>query len=124
MKKLITVLCGIIIGLSLFVSTGNTAKAAETDECGCIVSPVLGAEKNKIVATLLSSQEFKNVKHSLKSDGYSYNGVKKIEVFINHSHDDIVMVGVPFYNTKGTLEMAVFFNGIYMDPDLIENDYN
>ncbi|WHY64766.1 hypothetical protein [Neobacillus sp. SuZ13] len=121
MKKLITVLCGIIIGLSLFVSTGNTAKASETDECGCIVSPVLGAEKNKIVAGLLSSQEFKNVKDSLKSEGYSYRGVKNIEVLINHTYDDTVMVGVPFYNADGTLEMAAFFNGIYMDPDLFEH---
>ncbi|WP_144548140.1 hypothetical protein [Bacillus sp. X1(2014)] len=118
MKKLITVLCGIIIGLSLFVSIGNTAKAAE---CECDVTPVLGAEKNKIVANLLNSQEFKNVKHSLKSDGYSYRGAKNIEVLINHTYGNIVMVGVPFYNADGMLEMAAFFNGIYMDPDLIEN---
>ena len=111
MKKLLTILCGIIIGLSLFVSIGNTAKAAE---CGCDVTPVLGAEKNKIVANLLSSHEFKNVKHLLKSEGYSYRGAKNIEVLINHSHKDTVMVGVPFYNEDGTIEMAAFFNGIYM----------
>ena len=62
MKKLLTVLCGVVIALSLFVTTGNTVKAAE---CGCDVSPVIGAEKNKIVAELISSQAFKDAKFSL-----------------------------------------------------------
>ncbi|MEH7377690.1 hypothetical protein [Neobacillus drentensis] len=130
MKKLLTVLCGIIFALSLFVTTGNTAKAApkpslpspEGDhECSCVVSQVFGAEKNKIVADLISSQEFKNVKHSFKSDGYKWRGVKNIEVFINHTMGDMIMVGVPFINEDGTIEMAVFFNGIYMDPNLLGN---
>ncbi|MFP5111978.1 hypothetical protein ACSU64_06310 [Bacillaceae bacterium C204] len=114
MKKLLTVLAGVVIALSLFLTTGNTVKAEEPDECGCIVSPVLGAEKNKIVANLLSSQEFKNVKHSLKGKGYSYRGAKNIEVVINHSQGDITMVAVPFYNQDGFIEMAVFFEGQYM----------
>jgi len=114
LKKLLTILCGIIIGLSLFVSTGNTAKAEVPDECGCIVSPVLGAEKNKIVANLLSSQEFKNVKHTLQSNRYTFRGAKNIEVVINHSKGEITMVAVPFYDQNGFLEMAVFFDGHYM----------
>jgi hypothetical protein len=128
MKKLLTVLCGIIIALSLFVTTGNTAKAEElvqapeeSHECGCVVSQVFGAKKNKIVADLISSQEFKNVKHSFKSDGYKWREVKNIEVFINHTMGDMIMVGVPFINEDGTIELAVFFNGIYMDPNLLGN---
>jgi hypothetical protein len=130
MKKLLTVLAGVVIALSLFVTTGNTVKAAPKPnlpisegehECGCDVSPVLGAEKNKIVADLLSSKEFKNAKHSLKSDGYRYRGADNIEVLINHTYGDIIMVGVPFYNEDGNVEMAAFFNGVYMDPAHLEN---
>lgn len=122
MKKLLTVLSGVIIALSLFVTTGNTVKAeepapaTEEQECGCDVSPVFGAEKNKIVANLLSSQEFKNVKLSLKSKGYSWRGAKNIEVMVNHSFGGMIMVGVPFYDQNGTIEMAVFFDGVFMNP--------
>ncbi|MDR7236760.1 hypothetical protein [Neobacillus drentensis] len=111
MKKLLTVLCGVVIALSLFVTTGNTVKAAE---CGCDVSPVLGAEKNKIVAELISSQAFKDAKFSLRYDGISWKGAKNIEVIVNHTHDDALMVGVPYYTQEGSLKMAVFINGVYM----------
>ena len=122
MKKLLTVLCGIIIALSLFVTTGNTAKAApkpslpspEGDhECGCVVSTVLGAEKNKIVADLLSSQEFKNAKQLITSEGYSWRGIDNIEVEVNHSHGDAVLIVVPFYTQDGNIEIAGFINGRY-----------
>jgi hypothetical protein len=113
MKKLLTVLFGVVIAFSLFVSTGNTVKA---DECGCDVSPVLGAEKNKIVAELISSQEFKNAKLSLRYDGISWKGAKNIEVIVNHTHDNALMVGVPYFTQEGSLVMAVFINGIYMGP--------
>ena len=113
MKKLLTVLCGVVIALSLFVTTGNTVKAAE---CGCDVSPVLGAEKNKIVAELISSQEFKDAKLSLRYDGISWKGAKNIEVIVNHTYGDALMVGVPYYTQEGSLVMAVFINGVYMGP--------
>ncbi|MEH6954763.1 hypothetical protein [Neobacillus drentensis] len=112
MKKLLTVLCGGFIALSLFVTTGNTVKAA--DDCGCDVSPVFGAEKNKIVAELISSQAFKDAKFSLMYDGISWKGAKNIEVIVNHTHDNALMVGVPYYTQEGSLMMAVFINGVYM----------
>ena len=111
MKKLLTVLFGAFIALTLFVTTGNTVKA---DDCGCDVSPVLGAEKNKIVAELISSQEFKDAKLSLRYDGISWKGAKNIEVIVNHTHDNALMVGVPYYTQEGSLMMAVFINGVYM----------
>lgn len=113
MKKLLTVLCGVVIALSLFVTTGNTVKA---EGCGCEVSPVLGAEKNKIVAEVLSSQQFKNAKLSLNNDGISWRGANNIEVIVNHTHDDALMVGVPYFTQEGSLVMAVFINGVYMGP--------
>jgi hypothetical protein len=110
MKKWLTLLSGLLVALSLFVTSGNSVKAATTD-CGCDVSPVFGAEKNKIVAVLISSREFKDAKHSLKNEGYLWKGVNKIEVIVNHSKGDAIMIGVPFYNQDGSIEMAVFING-------------
>lgn len=122
-KKLITVLGGVIIALSLFVTTGNTVKAEETvitpqteedENCECHnVTPILGAEKNKIVADLLSSQEFKDTKLTLKSDGYSWRGAKNIEVLV-HNKYGYIMIGVPFINNEGILEMAAFFDGKFL----------
>jgi hypothetical protein len=117
MKKILTVLCGVLVGLSLFVTTGNTAKA---EECGCDVSPVLGAEKNKIVAELISSQEFKDSKLSIKNEGYGWKGVSNFEVIVNHTYGEAIMIGVPYYNHDGSVEMAVFINGTYMGHNPME----
>jgi hypothetical protein len=111
LKKLLTVLCGVIIALSLFVTTGNTVKAAD---CGCDVSPVLGAEKNKIIANLLSSQKFKDTKHTIFEEGYKWRGASNIEVMVNHTHGDALMIGIPFYTKDGSIVMAVYINGVYM----------
>lgn len=112
MKKLITIIGGLLVAVSLFVTSGNTAKAAT--DCGCDVSPVLGAEKNKVVAELISSQEFKDAKVVIKNDGYSWRGVKNIEVVVNHSKDNALMIGVPVLNGDGIIQMAVFINGKFM----------
>jgi hypothetical protein len=116
MKKLLTVLCGVVIALSMFVTTGNTVQAEESHEggCGCIVEPVFGAEKNKIIAALISSPEFKNAKLSVKSDGYTWRGAKNIEVVVNITYGGMIMVGVPYLNNNGTVEIAAFFDGVYM----------
>ncbi|QCJ42790.1 hypothetical protein FAY30_13205 [Bacillus sp. S3] len=120
MKKLLTVLCGILVALSLFVTTGNTAKAAVTvqsdelsGECGCVVEPILGSERNKIAANLISSEAFKTVKKNLKKDGLKWTDANSLEVIHNISHN-IVMVGVPFENKHGDVFMAVFFDGTFM----------
>ncbi|PLS09546.1 hypothetical protein [Neobacillus cucumis] len=118
MKKFLTVLSGVLVALTLFVTSGNSAKAAT--DCGCDVSPVFGAEKNKMVADLISSQEFKDAKRSIKNEGYSWRGVKNIEVIINHSHGDAIMIGVPFYSSDRSIEMAVFINGKFMGHQPLE----
>ena len=120
MKKIVTLLCTSLIVLLMFVGPGNAALANEGEEheCSCIVEPVYGAEKNKIVSNLLKSEEFKKVKKDNMMNGLKWNGVKEVEVIYNITHD-IMMVGVPFINDDGTVLMEAFFNGVYMDPDLI-----
>jgi len=120
MKKFLTIVFGGMIALSLFVTTGNTAKAAESyqpvqlsEECGCDVTPILGSERNKIVADVISSEAFKTVKKDLKKDDLKWTGANTVEVFKNNTYG-MVMVGVPFENKEGTLFMAVFFDGVFM----------
>ncbi|MDQ1145844.1 hypothetical protein QE429_002671 [Bacillus sp. SORGH_AS 510] len=112
MKKLLTLLFGGLIALSLFVTTGNTAKAAEND-CGC--TPVVGAEKNIIVADLISSQNFKTAKAMLTTAGYSFKGVSLIEVAKNKDKEDpektVTIVVVPFYTSDGQVIIAGFVKG-------------
>ena len=118
MKKLLTVLGGLVIAGSLFLTSGNTVKA----ECGCETSPILGAEKNKIIANLISSQEFKAAKQSITNEGYSWKGVRNIEVFVNHSYGNALMIGIPFYNQDGSVEMAVFINGHFMGHNPLDEE--
>jgi hypothetical protein len=118
MKKLLTIIGGLVVAVSLFAGFGNTAKAAT--DCGCDTSPVLGAEKNKIIANLISSQEFKDAKLSVRNEGFSWKGVKNIEVIVNHTFGDALMIGVPFYHQDGSIEMAVFINGHYMGHNPME----
>ena len=113
MKKWLTLLGGLLVALSLFVTSGNSVKAATLD-CGCDVSPVLGAEKNKIIADLISSQEYKDAKLNVRDEGYSWKGVNDIEVIVNHTLNDALMIAVPVYNQNGIAEMAVFINGKFM----------
>ncbi|MBT2655748.1 hypothetical protein J7E81_10960 [Bacillus sp. ISL-18] len=117
MKKLLTVIGGLVVAVSLFAGSGNTAKAAD---CGCDTSPVLGAEKNKIIANLISSQEFKDSKLLIRNERYNWKGVNNIEVIVNHTYGDALMIGVPYYNQNGSVEMAVFINGLYMGHNPME----
>lgn len=115
MKKLFTLLFGALIALSLFVTTGNTAKAAKPDDCGC-KGTLVGAEKNKVVADLLSSQEFKTAKAELTSAGYSYKGaslivVAKGEVEIEGKMEEVTISVVPFYTSDGQTIIAGFVDG-------------
>ncbi|MGG3560704.1 hypothetical protein ABES03_03665 [Neobacillus rhizosphaerae] len=112
MKKLLTLLFGALIALSLFVTTGNTAKAAENEDCGC--TPVVGVERNIIVADLLSSQNFKSAKETLITAGYSFKGVNLIQVAKNNNQDPenpVTIVVVPFYTSDGKVIIAGFVNG-------------
>jgi hypothetical protein len=117
MKKLLTILFGALVALSLFVTTGNTAKAAMADKgCGCD-GEVFGVEKNKVIADLLSSSvDFKNVKHELNTSGYSFKGSAHIVVAkeeVNTEEGTLVKIitVVPFYAADGQLILAGFVNG-------------
>ncbi|MBO0960583.1 hypothetical protein J1P26_12835 [Neobacillus sp. MM2021_6] len=114
MKKVLTVLCGVLVALSLFVTTGNTVKAAEPDDdCTCHdLLPLQGAERNKIVAKFLSSKEFKTQKAELLSTGYTWNGAHTIEVVL--PAEGVTMIGVPFFSANGVQTIYVFINGVFV----------
>ncbi|MGJ7910063.1 hypothetical protein [Neobacillus sp. LXY-1] len=111
MKKLISVLMGALVAFSLFAVSGTPVKAA--DDCGCVVKPIIGSEKNQIVSGIISGHEFKDLKHSLFEKGYKWKGVSKTEVLYNVSKQ-VTMVAFPFYKQDGTKVMEVFFDGHYM----------
>lgn len=124
MKKLVSLVCGGALALSLFAAPGTPAEAAgpkvipthSEDDCECNVTPILGAEKNKIVANLLSSQEFKNTKFSFTNAGFIWRGADNIEV-IRDNDTNLVLVGVPFYGPDGiAITTAVFIDGINVNP--------
>jgi hypothetical protein len=121
-KKLITVLGGVIIALSLFVSTGNTVKAAkptpaphtEEENCSCHdVTLIFGEEKEEIISNLLLSKEFnKMVKKELK-EGFVRDLSSEIEV-IKINQTGQIMIGVPFINKAGEKTMAAFSDGEFL----------
>ncbi len=114
MKKVLTLLCTSLIVFLLFFGSGNVAFAHEGEgDCGCITEEISGAEKNKIVANLLKSDEFKSARNGLMNIGFKWNGVIEIEVVYNISNE-LTMVGLPVYYEDDTLWTAVFFNGILM----------
>jgi hypothetical protein len=113
-KKLITVLGGVIIALSLFVTTGNTVKAEEPgDDCTCHdLIPLQGAERNKIVAKFISSEQFKAKKLELIKSGSTWNGAHLIEVIL--PAEGVKMIGVPFTGADGIQLVYVFMNGQFL----------
>jgi len=118
MKKFLAVLFGAMIALSLFANTGYTVKAAEPDKnCTCHdILPITGAERNKIVAKLLSSKEFKAKKQELLNSGFTWNGAHTIEVVL--PAEGVTMVGVPFTNVDKVTLMYVFINGNFVGTSL------
>jgi hypothetical protein len=125
MRKLISLLSGCLVVLGLlFVTPGNAVFAAEgEEECTCHnVTLISGAEKNKIVSDILKSEAFKNAKKDWKINGYQFNGVDDAEV-IKFNATGFVMVGFPVTNKDGVLEMAAFFNGVYLGIGPMEGDH-
>ena len=120
MKKLFPLLFSIMMALLIFVAPGNQVKAAETNEpvvsdedCSCHnVTPVLGDERNKMVAALISSEAFKTVKMEYTAEGHQWLGASDIEILI-YNADGRIFIGVPFNNQEGALEMVVFINGAF-----------
>jgi hypothetical protein len=119
-KKLITILGGVIIALSLFVTTGNTVKAEEPgDDCTCHnLLPIQGAERNKIVAKFLSSEEFKTKKLELIKSGSTWNGAHTIEVVL--PAEGVKMIGVPFTDADEIQLVYVFINGSFVGTAPVE----
>ncbi|MEH7254547.1 hypothetical protein V7111_20760 [Neobacillus niacini] len=131
MKKFLTLLCTSLIVFLMFVGPGNVALAhGEDPNCLCNYFTELdGAEKNKIVAKLLASDEFKTLKLNKLESGYKYKGISKVEVtkFIKDVLLDpelpesltnpviikagTIGVAVPFYTSEGNLEVNFFLNG-------------
>jgi len=130
MKRLLSIICGGAIALSLFAAPGSPAKAAEptgdstttassNDDCSCHdLKPLTGPERNKLVADFLSSQEFKAKKLELLHSGYSWNGAQSIEVII--PAEGVTMIGVPFRDVNGTGQMYVFINGTFAGTSPME----
>lgn len=110
MKKLVTLMFGSLLALLLFAVPGDVVQAS--DECGCDTSEITGAERNKIVADILKSTEFKVTKAEHESAGYSMLGAEYIQVMDNHTYG-FIMVGVPMTGPSGVI-MLVFFNGMYV----------
>lgn len=124
MKKIMTLLFGGVIAFTLFVTNGNTAKAAELSNlsstavntnspCGCNVTILTGAERNKIVSDLLKTDEFKVKKAEALTDGYSWNGADAIQV-IRDNDMGTILVGVAFTDPNGNVEMFVFNDGQFL----------
>ncbi|MCH1625201.1 hypothetical protein [Fredinandcohnia quinoae] len=125
MKKYVTALCSSFLVILMLVAPGNTALAHEGsgdgDDCGCGVTYVKGAEKNKIVANILKSKEFKEQKKILKSEGYNWLGANKIVVVKKPVYDETgkllvsyTIAAVPFENKDGSILVAGFTDGIFM----------
>jgi hypothetical protein len=133
MKKLLSFLCTSLIVLTLFAVPVNPVEASETDipngegteatePCICeFVKEVTGVERNKIVANLLKSDDFKDASKVWKVEGYKWNGAKDIQV-IKHDFLPVVIIGVPVIRADGKIMMAGFVNGKYGDITDPEDD--
>jgi hypothetical protein len=123
MKKYLSLLIGGFIFLFMFAAPGSSVKAEGlstnapfvqnsitkgSTDCGC-GTPILGAEKNKIISEILKSEEFKNVKKEAMKEGFSWRGVEGTSV----SDLGVYGIGVvfPFYDKNGTLYGYGFLNG-------------
>lgn len=126
MKKYLSLLIGGFIFLFMFAVPGITVKAdvlgpnailmqasitKGSTDCGC-GTPILGAEKNKMIADVLKSDEFKNIKKQAMKDGFLWRGVDGTSVS-DLSELGVNAIGVvfPFYDQNGTLYGFGFLNG-------------
>ncbi|KKK38759.1 hypothetical protein WQ57_07165 [Mesobacillus campisalis] len=118
MKRSLAVLCGSLLVLLLFLAPGSAVLAAE-EPCECeSLKPLQGAERNKIVAGLISGDVFKNVRAELLSQGFKWSGAGAIEVIKTEmpGFGPVTMVGAAFVNPDGKTERHVFINGAYAGP--------
>jgi hypothetical protein len=61
----------------------------------------------------------------LFNEDYTFKGVNEVQV-AKVEGEEITIVAVPFFKKSGTLEFAMFTNGVFMDmaPPPTEEDHN
>lgn len=118
MKGYLSLMLGSMIITLMLAMPGNVVQAEELEggHCGCDVTVLTGAERNKMVADLNSSSVFKDVKENLKKSGYNWNGAGATEIIINHSQGDMILVGAKYTSTDG-LDFAAAF--LYINEQFI-----
>jgi hypothetical protein len=79
MKRFISLICGGLVLILLFLSPGNAVQAEEHD-CECPGTVIKGEERNKLVANLLKNDVFKQEKLRLEAKGNVWQGASAIEV--------------------------------------------
>lgn len=115
MGKMVKIL-GSLIVLLMLALPGNTVFAHGDDvDCGCGVTYLQGAERNKAVANILKLAEFKKVKSDLGKDGYKFAGANQVLAVTKPGPDGVIytIVAVPFVHENGEVLFAGFADGIY-----------
>jgi hypothetical protein len=127
MKKFGLILGGCVMAFGLMFSGPDNVVLAKVDKnvvdyCGCPGTSLVGAEKNKIVAELLSSEAFKTAKKEWKEAGFSYLGAADIDVrILEVGTSEIMIIGVPLVSDDGGKWMAGFMEGVYFGPPVPDN---
>lgn len=107
MKRLISLVCGSLVLLVMFLAPGNAVQAEEACECPGTV--LTGAERNKLVAELLKSDVFKQARIELENEGYVWQGAGAIEVRnLEVIAPSLLGYQVMIINETGNVEAAAF----------------
>jgi hypothetical protein len=85
---------------AIFAMSFAPAAAFAAEDCGCDITQVTGAEKNKIVSNMLKSDAFKAKKQELQQQGYQLQGVSGAEVERNNDKN-AVLIAIPLLDPTG-----------------------
>lgn len=108
MRKKSLMLLIAVLGI-FFLFLPSVSAGAEND-CSC--NNVTIADKNKQVAALLKSDDFKAVKKDLKENGYQWKGAGKTEVDYDARYG--YAIAIPVYTLDHSKkEYIVFANGTF-----------
>ncbi|MFS0864620.1 hypothetical protein [Fredinandcohnia sp. 179-A 10B2 NHS] len=117
MKGFVKFLCSGLLVLLVLIGTGNAVFAHEggenEEDCGCPFIYLDGAERNKLVANILKSTDFHNLKKAQEAEGYSFAGADLIQVVKPNTGEDFRLGAVPFVNEKGEIKYAAFYNNSF-----------
>ncbi|WP_010677111.1 hypothetical protein [Bacillus timonensis] len=117
MSKMVKVL-GSMLVLLMLALPGNTAFAhGDVDDgCGCDVTYLKGAERNKAVANTLKLAVFKKAKADLGKDGYEFAGADQVLAVTKPGPNGEIftIVAVPFVHENGDILFAGFAEGMYL----------